>query len=115
MSDFRLYAGAMDADEVVALYRGAATVDAGADAVVSGARAVLKGAAKSILFNGVLSFANCIVFFTLGVALWTFYRSHPQLLDVTMAQNMRSFRSSSATICRPASRASSSRPSRRRR
>ena len=46
-----------------------------------------KGAAKSILFNGVLSFANCIVFFTLGVALWTFYRSHPQLLDVTMAQN----------------------------
>lgn len=44
MSDFRLYAGAMDADEVVALYRGAATVDAGADAVVSGARAVLKGA-----------------------------------------------------------------------
>lgn len=87
MSDFRLYAGAMDADEVVALYRGAATVDAGADAVVSGARAVLKGAVKSILFNGVLSFANCIVFFTLGVALWTFYRSHPQLLDVTMAQN----------------------------
>ena len=45
------------------------------------------GAAKSILFNGILSFANCIVFFTLGVALWTFYRSHPQLLDVTMAQN----------------------------
>ena len=46
-----------------------------------------RGAAKSILFNGVLSFANCIVFFTIGVALWTFYRSHPELLDVTMAQN----------------------------
>ena len=46
-----------------------------------------KGAAKSILFNGVLSFVNCIVFFTLGVALWTFFRSHPALLDVTMAKN----------------------------
>ena len=46
-----------------------------------------KGAAKSILFNGVLSFLNCIVFFTIGVAIWTFYRSNPQLLDVTMAKN----------------------------
>ena len=46
-----------------------------------------KGAAKSILFNGVLSFVNCIVFFTLGVALWTFFRSHPELLDVTMPKN----------------------------
>jgi len=35
-----------------------------------------KGAAKSILFNGGLSFLNCIVFFTVGVALWTYYRSH---------------------------------------
>jgi len=35
-----------------------------------------KGAAKSILFNGALSFVNCFVFFTLGVALWTYYRSH---------------------------------------
>ena len=35
-----------------------------------------RGAAKSILFNGVLSFANCFVFFSLGVALWTFYQSH---------------------------------------
>lgn len=39
-----------------------------------------KGAAKSILFNGVLSFANCFVFFALGVALWTFYQSHPAAL-----------------------------------
>ena len=46
-----------------------------------------RGAAKSILFNGVLSFFNCIVFFTLGVALWTFYRSNPGLLDVTMPKN----------------------------
>lgn len=34
-----------------------------------------KGAAKSIRLNGVLSFVNCFVFFTLGVALWTFYQS----------------------------------------
>jgi Na+/proline symporter len=27
------------------------------------------------------------VFFTLGVALWTFFRSHPELLDVTMPKN----------------------------
>ena len=46
-----------------------------------------RGAAKSIMFNGVLSFFNCIVFFTLGVALWTFYRSNPGLLDVTMPKN----------------------------
>ena len=35
-----------------------------------------KGAARSILFNGVLSFVNCFVFFAMGVALWTFYQSH---------------------------------------
>jgi Na+/proline symporter len=46
-----------------------------------------RGAAKSILFNGAMSFLNCIVFFTLGVALWTFYRSNPGLLDVTMPKN----------------------------
>ena len=46
-----------------------------------------KGAAKSILFNGVISFVNCFVFFTLGVACWTFYRSNPGLLDVTMPKN----------------------------
>ena len=46
-----------------------------------------RGAAKSIMFNGVLSFFNCIVFFTMGVALWTFYRSNPGLLDVTMPKN----------------------------
>ena len=35
-----------------------------------------KGAAKSILFNGVISFCNCFVFFFMGVALWAFYQSH---------------------------------------
>ena len=35
-----------------------------------------KSAAKSILLNGVLSFFNFIVFLVMGVALWTFFRSH---------------------------------------
>ena len=39
-----------------------------------------KGAAKSILFNGALSFVNNIVFFLLGVALYTFIASHPGFL-----------------------------------
>lgn len=39
-----------------------------------------KGAAKSILFNGALSFMNNIVFFLLGVALYTFIASHPGFL-----------------------------------
>ena len=39
-----------------------------------------KGAARSILFNGVLSFINCFVFFAMGVALWTFYQSHAAAL-----------------------------------
>lgn len=39
-----------------------------------------KGAARSILFNGVLSFVNSFVFFLMGVALWTFYRSHAAAL-----------------------------------
>ena len=40
----------------------------------------VRGAAKSILFNGVLSFVNCFVFFAMGVALWTFYKAHPGAL-----------------------------------
>jgi Na+/proline symporter len=39
-----------------------------------------KGAGRSIIFNGILSFVNCFVFFVMGVALWTFYRSHPGAL-----------------------------------
>jgi len=35
-----------------------------------------KDAAKSILFNAILSSVNNIVFFALGVALWTYYQSH---------------------------------------
>ena len=49
MSDFRLYDGAMSADDVRRLFCGAAAVDAGGDATVKGATAVLCGsvAAKS--------------------------------------------------------------------
>ena len=39
-------------------------------------------AAKSIRLNGFLSFVNCFVFFTLGVALWTFYQSHADKIPV---------------------------------
>lgn len=46
-----------------------------------------KEAAKSILFNGCASFLNAFLFFIIGVALWTFYRSNPELLDVTMPKN----------------------------
>ena len=46
-----------------------------------------KSAAKSILLNGVLSFFNFFVFLVMGVALWTFFRSHPEMLDVTMPKN----------------------------
>jgi len=46
-----------------------------------------KSAGKSIVMNGILSFCNCLVFFALGVALWTFFRAHPDLLDLTMPKN----------------------------
>ena len=44
-----------------------------------------KGAARSILFNGVLSFVNSFVFFLMGVAHWTFYRSHAAALPAGTA------------------------------
>jgi len=40
----------------------------------------IKGAGRSIMLNGVLSVINCVVFFMMGVALWTFYQSHPGAL-----------------------------------
>ncbi len=46
-----------------------------------------KSAAKSILFNGVLSYVNCGIFFLIGSALFTYYYSNPELLDVTMPKN----------------------------
>lgn len=46
-----------------------------------------RSAGKSIILNGVLSFFNCLVFFAMGVALWTFFRSNPTLLDIAMPKN----------------------------
>lgn len=46
-----------------------------------------KGAAKSILSNGLISFVNSLVFFALGVGLWTFYASNPGAMDVTLPKN----------------------------
>lgn len=48
------------------------------------------GAAKSIRLNGILSFANAFVFFTLGVALWTFYQSHAERIP-DLAKNDQIF------------------------
>lgn len=45
------------------------------------------GAAKSIRFNGVLSVVNCAVFFVIGVALWTFFSSHPEQLGAVIEKN----------------------------
>jgi len=45
------------------------------------------GAAKSIRLNGILSFVNCFVFFTLGVALWTFYQSHAERIPELAKQD----------------------------
>ena len=45
------------------------------------------GAAKSIRLNGILSFVNCGVFFTLGVALWTFYQSHADKIPTLAKQD----------------------------
>ena len=39
-------------------------------------------AIKSIWFNAILSIPITVVFFFVGTALFTYYRSHPQLLDV---------------------------------
>ncbi|MBR3221145.1 MAG: sodium:solute symporter [Kiritimatiellae bacterium] len=45
------------------------------------------GAAKSIYLNSVLSLVNCFVFFTLGVALWTFYQSHADKIPTLEKQD----------------------------
>lgn len=43
-----------------------------------------KEAARSIWFNGVMSVFASILFYLLGTALYTHYKSFPMLLDVTM-------------------------------
>ena len=43
-----------------------------------------RAARKSIWFNGVLCMVVDAVFFVIGTALWTYYRSHPETLDPAM-------------------------------
>ena len=43
-----------------------------------------KAAARSIWFNGVFTIFVCAVFFSIGTALWTYYRSHPEMLDPSL-------------------------------
>ena len=43
-----------------------------------------KAAARSIWFNGVFTVAVSAVFSAIGTALWTYYRSHPEMLDPTL-------------------------------
>ena len=40
-----------------------------------------KAAARSIWFNGVFTVVVCVVLDSIGTALWTYYRSHPEMLD----------------------------------
>lgn len=44
-----------------------------------------RDAASAIWLNGWMAIPAMIIFFGLGTAFWMFYRSHPQLLDPTMA------------------------------
>lgn len=43
-------------------------------------------ARRSILMNGVMSVAVSIVFFAIGAGLYTFFKTHPQALDITMSK-----------------------------
>ena len=46
-----------------------------------------RAAARSMVFNAILSLAGITVFFAIGTALWTHYRCHPELLDPLMPKN----------------------------
>ena len=52
MDDFRIYAGAMTDAEVLALYKGTAAVNAGADFIVAESTAVLQGVIQPASSNG---------------------------------------------------------------
>ena len=43
-----------------------------------------KAAARSIWFNGVFTVGVSAVFSAIGTALWTYYRSHPEMLDPSL-------------------------------
>jgi Na+/proline symporter len=43
-----------------------------------------KAAARSIWFNGVFTVIVSAIFCAIGTALWTYYRSHPEMLDPSL-------------------------------
>ena len=45
-----------------------------------------KSAARGILTNGIMSVVVTIAFFTIGTGLYTFFKTHPAELDLTMAK-----------------------------
>ncbi len=45
-----------------------------------------KSAARGILTNGLMSVVVTIAFFTIGTGLYTFFKTHPEQLDITMAK-----------------------------
>lgn len=45
-----------------------------------------KAASRSILMNGVMSVFVSIAFYVIGTGLYTFYKTHPASLDLTMAK-----------------------------
>ena len=45
-----------------------------------------KSAGRSILVNGFMSVFISVAFYFIGTGLYTFYRTHPQSLDITMQQ-----------------------------
>lgn len=45
-----------------------------------------KSAARGILTNGLMSVFVTIAFFTIGTGLYTFYKTHPAALDISMAK-----------------------------
>lgn len=45
-----------------------------------------KSASQSILMNGLMSVFVSVVFFAIGTGLYTFYKTHPMELDVTMSK-----------------------------
>lgn len=46
-----------------------------------------KAAARSIWFNGGLSVLASVVFYAIGSALYTYYTSHPENMDITMPKS----------------------------
>lgn len=46
-----------------------------------------KSAARGILTNGIMSVVVTIAFFTIGTGLYTFFKTHPAELDMTMAKS----------------------------